>query len=581
MASEYLIFTNIVLLFFVIALLFSPFFISKNFRTRFTVRRHQAQQDLCTHLAETHNMWVWKTDRDGFLTRLSPLFYVQTALKPDDVIGKPWDSLFQKATLEEASDFCQARDEQKPLIRSTAILLLGQHAPYSVTISGQPYYSSRGLFDGMQGLGYHQSPDSPATQEKEGTSNHQLIRIIEDIPEGLALCHPDGTIALHNQRLYTMIEEAGGAPHKADTFSAILQSCHAEPGDPPPSSKKSARVEPRSETIKCLKGQSYFVRYRSISDDFTLVTVSDVTEQQRAQGSEKRLEEERRQTQKLEAIGTLAGGIAHEINTPIQYIGDNIRFVTGVLPTLLSVANTVAAQGRFFNDSNEDRETVTAALNSAAQKCRELDLEFITEEAPLALEQALEGISVVSRIVLAMKEFSHPNLKNPVPFDLNHNLQNTITISRNEWKTCAEMHTDLDPDLPPVTGLPGDLNQVFLNLIVNAAHAIEDKFDDQMGHINISTRQKDDYVEVRIADTGCGIPQTIRDKIFEPFFTTKDVKRGTGQGLTIAHDIVVRKHGGKITILDQQGGGTIFVIHIPFDPPIPHEPDSAENPQTY
>ena len=207
----------------------------------------------------------------------------------------------------------------------------------------------------------------------------------------------------------------------------------------------------------------------------------------------------------------------------------------------------------------------------------ELDLDYLAEEVPQALTQSLEGIAQVSRIVKAMKQFSHPDSQGREASNINAALENTVTVARNEWKYVAEVDLDLDPQLPPVPCYLGELNQVFLNIVVNAAHAIEEKLastasasasgeeaDAGKGLIKISTQSIDDPVEIRIGDSGNGIPEQARPRIFDLFFTTKEVGKGTGQGLALAYSVVVEKHGGEISFETESGVGTTFIIRLPL-----------------
>jgi signal transduction histidine kinase len=211
-------------------------------------------------------------------------------------------------------------------------------------------------------------------------------------------------------------------------------------------------------------------------------------------------------------------------------------------------------------------------LSEANELVKNANLEYLMTQIPRAIEQSIEGVERISSIVQAMKEFSHPGAAEKTFADLNHCIRSTVTVSRNEWKYVADLDTDLDGALPPVCCLPGELNQVFLNLIVNAAQAIGDVSDtrsagegaEHKGKIVVSTRRDGDWVEVRITDTGSGIPEKIREHIFDPFFTTKDVGRGTGQGLAIARNVVVDKHGGTITFETKTGAGTTFIIRLPI-----------------
>lgn len=287
----------------------------------------------------------------------------------------------------------------------------------------------------------------------------------------------------------------------------------------------------------------------------------------------RRLELQLAQAQKLEAIGQLAAGIAHEINTPIQYIGDNIRFLQdsfGELDKIHSACELLHGA----RDPVADQE-ILDALHNLTEQC---DLPYYRVEIPKSLEQSLEGSQHVARIVCAMKEFSHPGPAEKSAVDLNKAIESTITVSRNEWKYVAEVLTELDPGLPYVPCVAGEINQVVLNLILNAAHAIADAINGQPGKkgiISVSTRRDGAWVEIRVRDTGTGIPASVRHKIFDPFFTTKDVGKGTGQGLAIAHDVVVQRHGGTITFETEAEVGTTFIVRLPIRP----ADDSGRDPQ--
>ncbi|MCF8062596.1 MAG: PAS domain S-box protein [Deltaproteobacteria bacterium] len=278
----------------------------------------------------------------------------------------------------------------------------------------------------------------------------------------------------------------------------------------------------------------------------------------------RQLEIQLTQAQRLESIGQLASGIAHEINTPIQYVGDNTRFLSEAFEDLERVLEGCTALVAAVQ-TGEDTGEALRAVEAAAE---EADLPYLREEVPAAVEQTLEGVERVSQIVRSMKAFSHPGNRETIAADLNMALESTITVSRNEWKYAAEMETDFDPTLPLVPCLPGELNQVFLNLIVNAAHAVADAADGESGgkgRIRVSTKTLGDAAEIRISDTGIGIPEKIRDRIFDPFFTTKEVGKGTGQGLAISRSVVVDKHEGSITFESEEGRGTTFIVRLPLE----------------
>ena len=278
----------------------------------------------------------------------------------------------------------------------------------------------------------------------------------------------------------------------------------------------------------------------------------------------KMLREQLLQAQKLESVGQLAAGIAHEINTPVQYIGDNVRFLRDSFSDLVVLNSEYArllAAGRSAEVTPEMVQEASRAVDKA-------DVDYLFAEIPAAIEQALEGVSRVSSLVSAMKEFSHPGTGEKVPLDLNHAIESTITVARNEWKYVADMKLELDETLPLVSCLPGEFNQVVLNMIVNAAHAIADvtaQGGPEKGLITILTRSLSGCVEIRIQDTGSGIPEKVRTRIFDPFFTTKEIGKGTGQGLAIARSVIVDKHQGSIDFETADGHGTTFIIRLPCE----------------
>ena len=286
-----------------------------------------------------------------------------------------------------------------------------------------------------------------------------------------------------------------------------------------------------------------------------LVIGSDVTER-------RALEEQFRQAQKLEAVGRLAAGIAHEINTPIQFVGDNMQFLHDAFSDL----SKVMEKYRHLSDAAANGVAGMMLADEVAEAEMAVDINYLVEEIPKAIAQSLDGVARVATLVRAMKEFAHPDRKERAAADINAALLSTLTVARNELKYVAEVETELG-DLPLAVCNIGELNQVFLNLLVNAAHAIGDAVNGtgQKGVIRVRTALEKDAVLISIADTGGGIPEDIRDKIFDPFFTTKESGRGTGQGLAIAHSVVVDKHGGTLTFASEVGKGTTFFIRLPLD----------------
>lgn len=285
----------------------------------------------------------------------------------------------------------------------------------------------------------------------------------------------------------------------------------------------------------------------------------DITARKEAEEKQLRLEQELRQSQKLESLGTLASGIAHEINTPIQYINDNAHFLKESFTDLMSVLQAYDVLLQKL-DGDEEFKEQTGAVRANAEAA---DIDFLKEEIPSSIEQTLDGIERISKIVTAVKEFSHPGTTEMTAIDLNQAIETTLSVTRNEWKYVAETKTDFDAAMPLVPCLPGDINQVIMNLIVNAAHAIESKGDEGLGEIAIKTSYADGQVSVSVTDTGCGIPEANRGQIFDPFFTTKGVGKGTGQGLSIAFNIVTQKHDGTLSFSTEEGVGTTFTITLP------------------
>jgi PAS domain S-box-containing protein len=287
-----------------------------------------------------------------------------------------------------------------------------------------------------------------------------------------------------------------------------------------------------------------------------LCILRDVTEQRRAQA-------EMLQTRKLESIGQLAAGIAHEMNTPLQFISDNLTFARDAFESYRKVLDVHENALQSAASGPLDAALATEVAAVYAQE----DIAYLSEELPKALSGALEGAQRVARIVSAMKDFSHPQRGTMSSCDLNHEIETITVISTNVWRYAADLEKDLDPELPSLVCNVGEISQVVLNLVVNAAHAIEDAnaaCPDRKGIIRISTSQVDGLVEVRVADTGGGIPEGIRDRIFDPFFTTKAVGRGTGQGLAIARTTVVEKHGGTLSFETELGHGSTFIMRVPL-----------------
>ena len=396
---------------------------------------------------------------------------------------------------------------------------------------------------------------------QESRERHRLL--IESLPVGLFRKDPElkGSFLLVNQALVQMF----GYDSRDEFLSANMTDLCENPGDWEEFYGRlidegkiiGAEIRFKRNDGTAIWGAftANVVRDQSSKIQYINGLIEDISEH-------KFLESQLSQALKLEAMGQLAAGIAHEINTPIQYVGDNTRFVQESFADLMQL---MQEYDRLLEQADIEPELL-GRFKAAAEKT---DLKYLAEETPAAICQSLEGVGRVTEIVRAMKEFSHPGTVEKVPTDINEAIESTVTLARNEWKYVADVVMDFDPDLPPVSVLLGDFKQVVLNMLINAAHAIADALAEgsqEKGRITVSTRRDGDWAEIRIGDTGTGIPPEIRPKVFDLFFTTKDIGKGTGQGLAISRAIVVEKHGGTIDFETETGEGTNFIIRIPIDP---------------
>jgi signal transduction histidine kinase len=278
--------------------------------------------------------------------------------------------------------------------------------------------------------------------------------------------------------------------------------------------------------------------------------MEDITEREK-------LEAERRLSQKLESVGQLASGIAHEINTPIQFVGDSITFLDEAWQSIVPLVDAA--------------RLVPSEIDGAADEgeLRDADVDFLLENFPVAIARARDGVDRVSSIVRAMKGFAHPDHGELATADVNQALRDTATVARNEYKYVGMLTFDCEK-LPLVRCRISSINQVLLNLIVNAGHALADQgHTPDTGRIEIRARREQEWAVISVTDNGCGIPDEIRDRIFDPFFTSKEVGRGTGQGLAIARAIVVEQHAGRLLFRSKVGEGSTFEVWLPVEgPPI-------------
>lgn len=394
-------------------------------------------------------------------------------------------------------------------------------------------------------------------KEKDMAVLQSQKEYIEDIfnvvPEGLITLDREHNILDNNQSFDLIIENWATIFNKniKDIRDKFLRSLQLE----------LAKKVQGHYTIT-IDGQTIHLAFSSsavpsFSNIASVVSIRDTTE----------TNEMRRKlahTQKLESVGRLAAGIAHEINTPTQYVLSNIDFLIDCNKDVAKVMTNVGT----LIEKSEEKISSDDVSNLLAQPYEDADWEYLQEEIPKALLQSQEGLRRISGIVSGMKQFSHPSGDSPELSDLNKAIENTVTVTTNEWKYIAELNLELAPSLPMVPCYLDELNQVFLAMIVNSAHAIEEKNGKESGEkgkITIKTEVNNETVVVTISDNGNGIPKAVLDKVFDPFFTTKEVNKGTGQGLAIAHDVIVDRHNGSIIAESEEGNGTTFTISLPLE----------------
>jgi len=487
------------------------------------------------------------------------------AKSPQDLIGKTdFDFL--------SHDLADAFYQQEQQIIRTGQPLLNHEEPFIdergeatyLLTTKVPIRNERGQIIGLAGVGRDITRRKKA-EEGLREAERKYRSIFDDAIVGIFQSAPRGGLLSANAALahmfgFSSTEEMTAAitdigpqlnidPRRQDEFRLLMGHMGAVHNFECEAARKDGTRVWISLSARAVVTDGVVVRYEGMCQDIT---------------DRKHLQEQLLQAQKLESVGQLAAGIAHEINTPTQFVGDNVRFLKDAFVDLNSL---LAIYGRLLSAAKEGSLS-SSLLQEVLAAVERTDIDYLCVEIPKAIDQALEGVTRVARLVSAMKEFSHPGTRDKVAVDLNHAIESTLTVSRNEWKYVADVETVFDPNLPPVTCLPGEFNQVILNLIVNAAHAIADvvgKDGSRKGKITVRTLNCPDWAEIQIQDTGIGIPERIRDRVFDPFFTTKQIGKGTGQGLAIAHSVIVGQHHGTIHFESAEGQGTTFFIRIPHN----------------
>ena len=388
-----------------------------------------------------------------------------------------------------------------------------------------------------------------------------LEDIFASLGEMVLVCTPDGVITSANQSTSTTLgyDRAELIGQKLDT---LLDRSHFDELQRRALGREACAAEPDQADVRMKRKDGRFVVV-SVSASLlrtelgertgVICVAQDLSER-------RRLEAELRQAHKLQAIGRLASGVAHEINTPVQFVSDSVHFARGAASDLSRLIGQYQAGLR----SAEAGTSLAEAFDGARELESDVNLPYLFEKLPGALDRSIEGLERIAEIVQSMKIFAHPGQAQMAPADLNQAIRSTLAIALSEYKYIAELETDFQ-ELPAVLCHVGEINQVVLNLVVNAAHAIGDRSSLLgKGRITVRTRTEGDSVVISVSDTGSGIPEAIRDQIFDPFFTTKDVGKGTGQGLSVARAAVVEKHRGELTFETENGKGTTFFVRLPI-----------------
>lgn len=539
--------------------------------------REQMYRLLAEHSADV----IFTTDTEGNFTYISPAVQRLTGFSQGEALRGSLYSLLHESSRPVIERAQQQRREaeqsgqREDASRAWELLLLRKDGTtvWTETMT-TPLRDEHGRFEGVLGVTRDISGRKRAEQALE-QAHRDMGALISAITAILVLVDPQNRITHWNEsaRLAFGLSERQARGLRLDQLHlnwereqvlGMLQACR----DTAQPQRLDDLHYTRQDGAEGLLGLTLY----PVEGGGVLLLARDITE---ARTRELRQAHE----QKMQSIGRLAAGVAHEINTPIQYLGFNLGFLDEAFGGFVDILQRGRTLRRSLHALGAELPPdCRIQLRELAAEEQRLDLDYLLDEAPVALANSRKGVEQITGIVQAMKQLSHPGRmaeRDMGLVALNDIVRNAVTVTRNEWKRHAELELELQQDLPPVPGWGGELGQVLVNLLLNAAQAAEETAADmprQVGRIRISTRATQDFAEVTVADSGPGVPEDSRDKIFDPFYTTKDVGKGSGQGLAIVYAIVVEQHQGSLEVGDSELGGALFTLRLPR---LPEHPDDT------
>lgn len=507
-------------------------------------------QRLLASIVNSSHDAIFSESLNGTITTWNPAAEEIFGYSTEEVVGRPADILLGPDQERERNWICERTRGGLPVQNLDTIRLHKNGHALSVSLTAFPIRDDAANMIGISTT-IHDLSAHKALEQKLSTVEAQMRVVLETTGEHVLVLDPEWRLTYINRpRPEETVGEIAGRSlwdYQPELIGTVFEQEYRKAMEERSTRRFEGYLAPSKQWFACTAYPA---------DTGLLILAQDVTEKHA-------VDDQWRNAQKMEAIGQLAAGIAHEINTPIQYVGDNTQFLKECWEQAEDILE-LAQQLRKGISEAASNDPVCAQFDASVKAA---DLSYLREEVPKAIDQTLDGVERVAKIVRAMKEFSHPGSEEKQAVDLNKAIEATVTIARNEWKYVADVDLKLDHDLPLVKCLAGEINQVLLNLLVNAAHAIaeaQQRKGKDRGTITISTLHDGSWVEIRIQDSGTGIPEHIRDKVFDPFFTTKEVGKGTGQGLTLAQTVIVKKHSGQIWFESEPGNGTTFFVRLPL-----------------